>query len=165
MSGSCTEYMPASEHSPSKFALKNRLRYLQRHPAALAAAHSFALSFFGPVRGEQTFSAITRPLLRKHIRISSLGTVYRNLNLLADIGEALRIPTPAGGDRFDGRCEPHYHVVCTNCGKVFDLEMDDSYIQKINEDANACFDGIIESHNTLFHGLCADCIKKKNENK
>lgn len=52
----------------------------------------------------------------------SLGTVYRNLNLLADIGEALRIPTPAGGDRFDGRCEPHYHVVCTNCGKVFDLE-------------------------------------------
>ena len=95
----------------------------------------------------------------------SLGTVYRNLNLLADIGEALRIPTPAGGDRFDGRCEPHYHVVCTNCGKVFDLEMDDSYIQKINEDANACFDGIIESHTTLFHGLCAECIKKKNENK
>ena len=82
-----------------------------------------------------------------------------------DIGEALRIPTPAGGDRFDGRCEPHYHVVCTNCGKVFDLEMDDSYIQKINEDANACFDGIIESHTTLFHGLCAECIKKKNENK
>ena len=56
----------------------------------------------------------------------SLGTVYRNLNLLADIGEALRIPTPDGGDRFDGRCEPHYHVVCTNCGNVFDLEMDDS---------------------------------------
>ena len=44
-------------------------------------------------------------------------------------------------------------------------EMDDSYIQKINEDANACFDGIIEFHTTLFHGLCAECIKKKNENK
>ena len=95
----------------------------------------------------------------------SLGTVYRNLNLLADIGEALRIPTPDGGDRFDGRCEPHYHVVCTNCGNVFDLEMDDSYIQKINEDANKCFDGIIESHTTLFHGLCGECAKKLNENK
>ena len=79
----------------------------------------------------------------------SLGTVYRNLNLLADIGEALRIPTPDGGDRFD----------------VFDLEMDDSYIQKINEDANKCFDGIIESHTTLFHGLCGECAKKLNENK
>ena len=95
----------------------------------------------------------------------SLGTVYRNLNLLADIGEALRIPTPDGGDRFDGRCEPHYHVVCTNCGNVFDLEMDDSYIQKINEDANKCFDGIIESHTTFFHGLCGECAKKLNENK
>ena len=31
--------------------------------------------------------------------------------------------------------------------------------------SRTCFDGIIESHNTLFHGLCADCIKKKNENK
>ena len=87
------------------------------------------------------------------------------MNLLADIGEALRIPTPVGGDRFDGRCEPHYHVVCTSCGNVFDLEMGDSYIQKVNEEANACFDGIIESHTTLFHGLCAECAKKMNENK
>ena len=30
----------------------------------------------------------------------SLGTVYRNLNLLTDIGEAIKIPTPDGGDRF-----------------------------------------------------------------
>ena len=71
----------------------------------------------------------------------------------------------ADTDRFDGRCEPHYHVVCTNCGNVFDLEMDDSYIQKINEDANKYFDGIIESHTTLFHGLCGECAKKLNENK
>ena len=90
----------------------------------------------------------------------SLGTVYRNLNLLADIGEALRIPTPDGGDRFDGRCEPHYHVVCTNCGNVFDLEMDDSYIQKINEDANKYFDGIIESHtyNVLSSPFSFTCL-------
>ena len=32
----------------------------------------------------------------------SLGTVYRNLNLLTDIGEVIKIPTPDGGDRFDG---------------------------------------------------------------
>ena len=75
----------------------------------------------------------------------SLGTVYRNLNLLADIGEALRIPTPDGGDRFDGRCEPHYHVVCTNCGNVFDLEMDDSYIQKMRINVS------MESSNHTLH--------------
>lgn len=36
----------------------------------------------------------------------SLGTVYRNLNLLADMGEAIKITTPDGGDRFDGQYSP-----------------------------------------------------------
>ena len=40
----------------------------------------------------------------------SLGTVYRNLNLLAETGDALKIPTPSGGDRFDGKTTPHYHL-------------------------------------------------------
>ena len=46
----------------------------------------------------------------------SLGTVYRNLNLLTDIGEAIKIPTPDGGDRFDGNVIPHNHFLCTSCG-------------------------------------------------
>lgn len=52
----------------------------------------------------------------------SLGTVYRNLNLLADIGEALRIPTPDGGDRFDGTlrtslsCSMHQLRKCIRSG-------------------------------------------------
>ena len=36
----------------------------------------------------------------------SLGTVYRNLNLLTDLGEAVKITTPDGGDRFDGDVRP-----------------------------------------------------------
>ena len=51
----------------------------------------------------------------------SLGTVYRNLNLLTDIGEAVKISTPDGGDRFDGRTEPHNHFLfygeCSDCIK------------------------------------------------
>ena len=54
----------------------------------------------------------------------SLGTVYRNLNLLADIGEITKITTPDGGDRFDAVTNPHYHVICTSCGRVIDLEME-----------------------------------------
>ena len=37
----------------------------------------------------------------------SLGTVYRNLSLLADIGEIRKLPSTSGADRFDGRTEPH----------------------------------------------------------
>ena len=73
----------------------------------------------------------------------SLGTVYRNLNLLADIGEAIKITTPDGGDRFDARTNPHYHFYC-----------------KINQLASESFDGQIESHTMLFYGICGDCLRK-----
>lgn len=92
----------------------------------------------------------------------SLGTVYRNLNLLADIGEAVKIATPDGGDRFDGRTEPHYHVVCTSCGNVFDLELDPQYMESVNQTANQYFDGTIDNHTSLFYGICSECLKKNS---
>lgn len=91
----------------------------------------------------------------------SLGTVYRNLNLLADIGEAVKITTPDGGDRFDGRTELHYHVVCTSCGKVEDLEMSSEEIASINNAADSLYSGDITSHTTLFYGTCKGCLEKE----
>lgn len=87
----------------------------------------------------------------------SLGTVYRNLNLLADIGEAIKITTPDGADRFDGNTEPHYHVLCTKCGSVIDLEME--ALTSINEIAENHFPGKIESHTALFYGICGGCLE------
>lgn len=88
----------------------------------------------------------------------SLGTVYRNLNLLADLGEVIKITTPIGGDRFDGHTHPHYHFCCTNCGSVLDMEMEQ--LDAINEIACEKFSGIIEGHSLMFYGTCDDCIKK-----
>ena len=90
----------------------------------------------------------------------SLGTVYRNLNLLADIGEAVKITTPEGGDRFDGNTDPHYHVVCTSCGKVVDLHLEGEHIDAVNKLANSHFDGKINTHTTLFYGTCSECCSK-----
>ena len=55
----------------------------------------------------------------------SLGTVYRNLSLLSDIGEIQKLESFGGADRFDGRTDPHCHFICTGCGCVQDLEMED----------------------------------------
>ena len=90
----------------------------------------------------------------------SLGTVYRNLNLLTDIGEAIKISTPDGGDRFDGRTAPHNHFLCKKCGRLLDLELDMKSIEEVNRLAAENFDGMIESSSTLFYGECSDCIKK-----
>ncbi len=87
----------------------------------------------------------------------SLGTVYRNLNLLAELGEAVKITTPNGGVHFDGRTEPHYHFCCNECGNVLDLDLEQ--LTCINEAAGKNFDGVIESHEMLFYGICKDCLK------
>ena len=87
----------------------------------------------------------------------SLGTVYRNLNLLADLGEAIKITTPNGGVHFDGRTAPHYHFCCNHCGSVIDLDLKE--LNCINEAAGENFDGIIESHSMMFYGTCKDCLK------
>ena len=51
----------------------------------------------------------------------SLGTVYRNLSLLSDIGEIRKLSNFGGADHFDGNTEPHCHFMCTECGCVQDL--------------------------------------------
>lgn len=98
--------------------------------------------------------------MRKEFPNISLGTVYRNLNLLVELGEAVRITTPDSSDRFDGCVLPHNHFFCTSCRKVMDLNLDMSEFEKLSQAAAESFDGIIESSSTIFYGKCRDCIKK-----
>lgn len=88
----------------------------------------------------------------------SLGTVYRNLTLLADIGEIQRLRVGDGVDHFDADVSPHYHFVCTECGSVIDLEMDS--IDNIIDIAGMNFDGKVTGHVTYFYGYCGNCQKK-----
>ena len=53
----------------------------------------------------------------------SKGTVYRNLNLLAENGEVLRIPVANDSDRYDFYSSKHSHFRCTKCGKVYDIQI------------------------------------------
>lgn len=84
----------------------------------------------------------------------SKGTVYRNLNLLAESGEIQHVKIP-GIDRFDWRVEPHYHLLCTGCGAVIDVPL--KYRAELDQ-AMARETGYeIAGHRTTFEGLCPDC--------
>ena len=120
------------------------------------------LNYLSATRSHPTADMVYMQVKEEFPNIS-LGTVYRNLNLLADIGEIIKIPTPDGGDRFDGRTDPHYHVVCQDCGNVFDLEVDPSYDQMIDKAAGEKYDGVISSHNILFYGKCKNCCSNMEE--
>lgn len=89
----------------------------------------------------------------------SLGTVYRNLNLLVDLGEIQKLTCGDGKDHFDAEISPHYHFVCKDCGAVLDLPME--LLPEVNDKAESCLGARVDSHTIYFYGACPDCISRK----
>lgn len=87
----------------------------------------------------------------------SLGTVYRNLNLLVALGEIRKLSSGYGPDRFDADLSLHYHFVCRECGAISDLPL--KPFAQLNTEAQQCCDGRIDSHSTYFYGLCKNCVE------
>ncbi len=92
----------------------------------------------------------------------SLGTVYRNLNLLADLGEIRRLNCGSGPERFDGDTHPHYHFICRECGQIQDLPMET--FKQLDTRAQQHCGGRIDSHITYFYGTCQDCLSAAEKN-
>jgi Fur family peroxide stress response transcriptional regulator len=87
----------------------------------------------------------------------SLGTVYRNLGLLCELGQITKLPCDDKVDRYDARISPHNHFICEKCGKVIDLEMDS--IDFIKDMASQNFHGQVSRYTTFFYGTCEECLK------
>lgn len=101
-------------------------------------------------------------MVRDKMAKISLGTVYRNLELLSDAGIIQKINVGGTQKRFDANTRNHPHVRCQNCGKVADLEI------KINNDfeieAQKNCDYRITGHSLEFRGLCPACQRKEDNN-
>lgn len=102
--------------------------------------------------------------IRKKYPNISLGTIYRNLNLLVEQGEVTKFTTGYGSDRFDSNTKPHYHFLCTECSEVLDIFVENKFVNTINEAVSSGFDGEILGHNTLFYGLCCECKNFQDKN-
>src|SRR4030042_6815239 len=53
----------------------------------------------------------------------SMGTVYRNLNILNEQGLVKKIDFGSTFDRFEAQLHPHYHFICENCNEIIDLDV------------------------------------------
>lgn len=129
--------MQALKYSRQRECIKNYLSTSKEHPTA-----------------DMVYSHI-----KMHYPKVSLGTVYRNLALLTELGEVIKINTGDGADRFDGNPNPHYHFICNNCRNVLDIPM--KHIEGLCEAAQEHFSGEIQGSVTQFYGICEEC--KKNE--
>lgn len=87
----------------------------------------------------------------------SLGTVYRNLNLLADEGVITRMPFPV--ERYDANTQPHPHFRCRKCGAVYDLE-GVTYDRELDERVGVLSGHQVERHEMVFSGVCTHCATR-----
>lgn len=94
--------------------------------------------------------------VKKEIPNVSLGTIYRNLNLLAEKGKITVINYANDQSHYDGNTENHYHFRCNSCGNVFDLELD-LLDEKVNNKVEDNTNFIVDNHRLEFYGLCPSC--------
>ena len=92
----------------------------------------------------------------------SLGTVYRNLNLLTQLGEISKISMPGSEpDRFDHITEEnHHHAFCRCCKRLFDYELD----EELHYEGHVIDkDFTVEKSQLILTGICKDCLEKNKE--
>lgn len=93
----------------------------------------------------------------------SLGTVYRNLTLLSEIGEIQKLHLEDGIDHFDADTTSHSHFLCTKCGSVLDINFPVKEDHDMDQLAGSEFCGKITGHVTYFQGFCPDCCNSPME--
>jgi Fur family ferric uptake transcriptional regulator len=97
-------------------------------------------------------------MVRKRLPRIGLGTVYRNLNLLAELGIIRRLEVGGEQKLFDGDISPHYHIRCIKCNRVDDIfiKMD----RGLEKSAASCCDYKILDNHVQFSGICSKCLPK-----
>lgn len=98
-------------------------------------------------------------IVRKRIPKISLGTVYRNLELLTESKVIQKLDTAGTKKRFDAMTGDHYHVRCVKCGKVDDLDF--PFLNSLNKSATLAGNYEIISHRLEFEGICPECRSQR----
>ncbi len=94
--------------------------------------------------------------VKKKMPNISLGTVYRNLGILREMGEIMELNYGSKYSRFDGNPENHYHFVCTVCGAIIDVE--NCPVEKKLDECVAEKNNVkVFSHRAEFYGICNKC--------
>lgn len=93
-------------------------------------------------------------MVRHRLPRVSLGTVYRNLELLSERNVILKL---SGGAkmRFDGNPQQHYHIRCIACDRVDDVAFEP--LAHIEEELRSATDYEVLGHRLEFFGLCSQC--------
>lgn len=91
-------------------------------------------------------------LAKEKLPTISRATVYNNLHALEEEQVIRKISGDGGPDRFDNSFSPHGHLICTECGKVFDISM-----PNFEDVLSECIGCRAESYELKVKGVCRGC--------
>lgn len=106
-------------------------------------------------RGDHPTAEIIYLSLREKDPKLSLGTVYRNLALLTELGEIQKISTGEGPEHFDGDVSRHQHFICRRCHRIEDIRIEN--MSSLKKEAAELSGAEIEDVMVNFYGLCREC--------
>ncbi len=130
-----TSVQKASRMTKQRSVILSELKMLNTHPTA-----------------EELYSLVKRKLPK-----ISLGTVYRNLDVLAESGKVRKIFSTGSTRRFDADMSEHAHARCSECGKVVDIFSDNIF----NSQKPMQVEGFhILTTSIEYEGICFECNKQ-----
>jgi len=103
--------------------------------------------------------------VRKKLPRISMGTVYRNLEILSSCGIIHRLEPGLPQMRFDCNTRDHYHITCMQCGKIEDAPIgtSDNALENLENALGLLTKHGIFGHKLEFVGLCKECMQKESE--
>lgn len=109
------------------------------------------------LKNHATADEIYTYVSQEHPRIGK-GTIYRNLNILAEEGKIRKLEIPGGPDCFDHNCTDHHHMRCVRCGRVFDVDL--KPLPKLDDLVQDPQGMEFHDYHILFKGVCPNCKKQ-----
>ena len=97
---------------------------------------------------------------RRLVSDISLGTVYRNLNVLRDMGEISELNYGSTYSRYDGNAINHYHFFCEKCNNLFDVTI--PVYEGLDKMVQETTGFEVKQHRMEFYGVCNECRGSKN---
>lgn len=124
---------PLQRMTRQRIVILDTLRQLRNHPTA-----------------DEVYEVVRRELPNV-----SLGTIYRNLDILARCGQVRKLDSSGAQARFDAELSPHHHVRCQHCGKIDDVAAAPG--MRIRTPKRSEHGFTITDHRIEFEGLCPAC--------
>jgi Fur family ferric uptake transcriptional regulator len=94
-------------------------------------------------------------LVRSRLPKISLGTVYRNLEMLHQLGIIQKLEFGGSEARYDGTVYHHDHIRCTQCGRIEDVPAPPLALSGV--DGNDLGGYKILGHRFEYLGICPKC--------